>query len=33
LQWIGTAVKQKAIDIPDEGSSVDWKSLNTRTLG
>jgi hypothetical protein len=33
LQWIGTAVKQNAIEIPDEGISVDWKSFDTGTLG
>ena len=33
LQWIGSAVKQKAIEIPNEGSSVDWKSFDTSTLG
>jgi len=33
LQWIGTAVKRKAIEIPDDGNSVHWKSFNTRTLG
>ena len=27
LRWIGTAVKEKAIEIPDTGSSVDWKSF------
>jgi hypothetical protein len=32
LQWIGTAVKQNAIEIPDEGSTVDWKSFDTTTL-
>ena len=32
LQWIGTAVKKKAIEIPEEGISVDWKSFNTRKL-
>jgi hypothetical protein len=33
LQWIGTAVKKKAIGIPEEGNSIDWKSLDTSTLG
>ena len=33
LQWIGTAVKTKAIEIPEEGISVDWKSSNTSMLG
>ena len=33
LQWIGTGVKQKALAIPDECSSVDWKSSNTSMLG
>jgi hypothetical protein len=31
LRWIGTAVKQNAIEIPNEGSSVDWKSVETST--
>jgi len=26
-------VKDKAIEIPDEGNSVDWKSSDTSTLG
>jgi hypothetical protein len=33
LKWIGTAVKKKAIDIPQEGNSIDWKSFDTSTLG
>jgi hypothetical protein len=33
LQWIGTAVKRKTIEIPKEDNSVDWKSLNTGNLG
>jgi hypothetical protein len=33
LQWIGTAVKMKAIEIPEEGISVDWKSFNAKKLG
>jgi hypothetical protein len=33
LQWIGTAVRLKEIEIPDDGSSVDWESFDTSTLG
>ena len=33
LQWIGTAVKDKSITIPDENNSVDWKSSDTSTPG
>jgi hypothetical protein len=33
LQWIGNGVKQKAIEIPEASSSVDWKSFNASTLG
>ena len=32
LQWIGTAVKQKTIDIPEEEDSINWGSFNVRSL-
>ena len=32
LQWIGTAVKEKEIEIPEEGNSVKWKSFPAKSL-
>jgi hypothetical protein len=32
LQWIGTAVKEKEIEIPEEGDSVQWKSFPANSL-
>jgi hypothetical protein len=32
LQWIGTAVKKKEIEIPEEGDSVQWKSFPANSL-
>ena len=32
LQWIGTAVKEKEIEIPEEGDSVQWKSFPAKSL-
>jgi len=30
LQWIGTAVKEREIEIPEEGNSILWNSILTR---
>src|SRR5215469_17648503 len=32
LKWIGMAVKEKQIEIPDNGSSVHWKPLPANSL-
>jgi hypothetical protein len=32
LQWIGTGVKEKEIEIPEEGISVQWKSFPANSL-
>jgi hypothetical protein len=32
LQWIGTAVREKKIEIPEEGDSVQWKSFPAKSL-
>ena len=32
LEWIGTAVKEKKIEIPEEGNSVQWNSLPSNSL-
>jgi hypothetical protein len=32
LQWIGTAVKEKEIEIPEEGDSFQWKSFPAKSL-
>jgi hypothetical protein len=29
LQWIGTAVKEREIEIPEEGNSIHWNSILT----
>jgi hypothetical protein len=32
LQWIGEAVKDKTIEIPDEGGSIPWQSFSAARL-
>jgi uncharacterized protein with HEPN domain len=32
LQWIGEAVKEKIIEIPDEGASIPWQSFSSARL-
>ena len=32
LEWIGEAVKEKTIEIPDDGGSIAWQSFSASRL-
>jgi uncharacterized protein with HEPN domain len=32
LEWIGEAVKEKTIEIPDDGGSIPWQSFSAAGL-